>query len=215
MLLEAWEAGEEIPEEPGEHERLANRMVRLLTWATQNEGQNYRLRKALAAWLLENDDGSRIHELAERFAAENDIDAIVARPVALVDDIYIDWVRPGVAKIVVFRDGVISSEIETENRSVQQRAIRGAHILRDWRNQPIRVQYVDIYDVARVWVDGLRKNQWICETQAEARLLGYIAEKAPDDDIKAALEDGRLPNTFEEFRLEVVDLEEEIDDNGP
>jgi hypothetical protein len=78
VLLEAWEAGE--PEE-SPADIVVNRFVWLLQWATQNAGQRYRLKKAAAAWLAENDDGKeKLDVLAERFVATHDIDAIVARP---------------------------------------------------------------------------------------------------------------------------------------
>jgi hypothetical protein len=202
VLLEAWEAGE--PEE-SPADIVVNRFVWLLQWATQNAGQRYRLKKAAAAWLAENDDGKeKLDVLAERFVATHDIDAIVARPKHPITA-----VATGHNVVLFFRGE------ETPDYTLvvkREETMRWAQCLLDildaYKRRPIRVQYVDIFGVARVWIDGKRGNQEICETQAEARLLSYVFEKAPDEDYDQAIEDGRLPNKLEDFRLEIIELDE-------
>jgi hypothetical protein len=39
-------------------------------------------------------------------------------------------------------------------------------------------------------------------------LLSYVFGKVPDEDYDQAIEDGRLPNKLEDFRLEIIELDE-------
>ena len=198
--------------EEDQAEKVLNRLLSLLRWAWENQGQRYRLKKALVAWLADNDDGKEsIQSLGDRFVEARNIDAIVARPKPPIGEVYIHWIKPGLANIAVFRgDEIVPAlKITTERSSTLQWAVRLQRCLKEQKEQPIRAQLVDIDGVARVWADGINGDRELLTDQAYDKLTHYFSEKAPDGDIDKAIEEGHLPNQYEDFRLEIVELDNE------
>lgn len=190
-----------------EDARVLELILEGLFWAFDNEGQKYRLRKALVAWLAENDDGKKDPaDLEVLFVADTDIDAIVARPKPPITEIYIYWAKP-LARIVVFRGNEKSVDFETETwrMSTQGWAVRMQRCLKEQNERQVRFQLVDIDDVIRMWEDGAYKDREDVIDRLYDRLTFFIAQRAPDGDIEEAIRAERLPNAYEDFRLEMVD----------
>lgn len=192
---------------------VLDHILQYLHWAWSNEGQRYRLRKALAAWLPDNDDGkTAITKLGDAFVASNeiDIDEIVARPKAPISKVYMGLgkgTNAGQPIIAIFRDDPEFPDHVFANFN-SPRMLRQGQCLQDMLayqgSQPIRLQMVDIDDIPRVWVDGVCRDMEDLERELEMAFQRWIDGKGDTEEAYAA---GLLPNMPEDFYMETIFME--------